>query len=281
MPIVDPPADLFTFLANAADVCGELASFCPALEGNGVVLSDLRNGTRAEVEAICASVGMQAAQTERVLERLHVADTRFFLDEPVKTPSMRHILTEIFNLLDEDNDGGLDLGEYLALAETVAPEYRSLFPTTFLFIDGDSSGKVSLEEWLAQMQNAPDTTLPETEAFEKQCIDVKAYLKQLPRPSESAIDRKKISTDLFEAFDSDGDGVVELREFLTIAGDAQTAALMCMWFQYMDRLGDGDGKVQLSEWLEFSELYNKRTSDADFERGAKEMLDFVAYVKSL
>ena len=50
-----------------------------------------------------------------------------------------------------------------------------------------------------------------------------------------------------------------------------------MWFVFMDRLGNGDGKVQLEEWLRCSELYNKHTSDEDFARGHEEMMSFMKW----
>ena len=217
---------------------------------------------------------------QRMLHMLHEPDTRFKLDNKVAVSSLRFALTSLFKVLDEDGSGELDLGEYLALSHTVPYEYQRMFPTTFLSLDEDQSGKVSLEEWITAMQNSPDATAQETEEYEDFIMQVKIYLKGLPKP-ESQIDRAALATKVFEAFDTDKSGTIDLKEFLALAGGNERAgAIMTAWFEYMDRIGNRDGKVQLDEWLKASAMYNKHTSDEDFEQEQTALLEVIEWMNT-
>eukprot|EP00966_Prymnesium_polylepis_P157254 3634545-Prymnesium_polylepis.1 len=62
----------------------------------------------------------------------------------------RLLATELFELLDADGDGELDLAEWKALLAKVRPMYQAAFIDLFYTLDGagDKNGKVSLKEWM-------------------------------------------------------------------------------------------------------------------------------------
>ena len=270
------PDELFSFLANAETQAGELAQYAVRLARHGISLEQLRASTGVVAKDMLAAAGVEdSTHIALMIEMLQQEDVRFKLEKKVPTPSLRFALTSLFKVLDEDGSGELDLGEYLALSYTVPYEYQRMFPTTFLDFDTDGSGKVSLSEWLAAMENPPDATPIETEQYEHFIMQVKIFLKNLPKP-ESKIDREALATKVFQAFDADKSGSVDLREYLSLALNEQMAAVLKAWFTYMDRLGNRDGKVQLGEWLEASRMYHKHVSDEQFEHDHKMLLEIMA-----
>ena len=274
------PHELFKFLANAETNAGELAQYAVRLARHEVSLEVLRAKESSEAKELLQAAGMvDEMHLQCMLGKLHEPDARFALEKKVAVSSLRFALTSLFKVLDEDGSGELDLGEYLALSHTVPYDYQRMFPTTFLALDEDQSGKVSLDEWISAMQNPPDATAQETEEYEDFIMQVKIYLKGLPKP-ESQIDRVALATKVFQAFDVDNSGTIDLKDFLSLAPNEQAGAVMTAWFQYMDRIGNRDGKVQLDEWLAASAMYNKHTPDEDFERDQMALLEVMEWLNS-
>ena len=254
---------LFTFLANNQAECGELTSYALKLTSHGVTLESLRTLSEEAVKELLLgeAVGMAPAHVERVLEGLaRTEDARFILD-PLPPRSFT-LANMVFDTLDVDKSGDLDLGEYMAMVGHLPPQYRDAFPSSFLATDMDGSGTVSRDEWLRLMLGQR-YAIDDEYAFEQLLIQLQAYLKQLTIPP-SKIDRTALIDKLFSAFDIDGNGEVELQEYMMMARSQGHAMELFGWFVYMDSLGKADGAIQISEFRAATAMFCKYLNDTDF-----------------
>ena len=92
-------------------------------------------------------------------------------------------------------------------------------------------------------------------------IQLQAYLKQLTIPP-SRIDRTVLIDQLFAAFDLDGNGEVELQEYMMMARSQSHAMELFGWFIYMDSLGKADGAIQLAEFRAATTMFCKYLNDS-------------------
>ena len=91
-----------------------------------------------------------------------------------------------------------------------------------------------------------------------------------------ALDRTQLLSDVFSAMDINSDGRVDVGEFLRTTRSTEEAAELPLLLANMDdpsmKRGDGDGKLDLDEWVGgMSELFGS-ASDADFEGELTKML---------
>ena len=91
-----------------------------------------------------------------------------------------------------------------------------------------------------------------------------------------ALDRTQLLSDVFSAMDINSDGRVDVGEFLRTTRSTDEAAELPLLLANMDdpsmKRGDGDGKLDLDEWVGgMSELFGS-ASDADFEGELTKML---------
>ena len=85
-----------------------------------------------------------------------------------------------------------------------------------------------------------------------------------PKKAETAkgpLDRKAILTEIFTAMDVDGDGCVDFEEYKACV----QSEMMLKFFAFMDGLGDGDGSLQLKEWLEGMGKLGMNMTDEQFQ----------------
>ena len=266
------PENLFTFLANSEDVCGELTPFALPLTKYFSCLEDLVNAPPAAVQRAADAIGMPSEGVARILEKRGVPDSRF--EHPVVKPMPRWtlLLADIFELLDADKNGTLDLGEYLALGQD------PMAPLRFVMGDADRSGSMDKAEFIAFHMEAPSVALMSESEIEGACVAMKNYLikKSEKYVLKSQMDRKKLLTMLFMIFDADGDGEVDYNEYQAYSTTPEMAALMDFWFAFMDSTGNSDGKISLDEWLNVMSMLNVQMTDVAFE---KWMMAIVGHIK--
>jgi len=259
------PESLFAFLANAEQVGGELTQFALRLARECPTLEQLKAMSEDELLSLGRQIGMAPAHIDCILERLHVADPRF--EHPKEANG--HVLTavvqpmprwglkifECFDLLDTDRSGTVDLGEYLALGS----------PFSFLDLAGGSEdGTISRDGFLKwYLERGAASGLTETE-LELTCDQMKEWLKKRPPLPTSNLDRPRMLTKLFRLYDSDGNGELDPNEFAQYATTDLAKQTIGAWFEYCDKIGDRDGKVQLDEWLKAMAMLNQSKSDEEF-----------------
>ena len=164
------PENLFTFLANAESVAGELTPFALRIARQCSTLEELRRTPPAKLQRLCAQMGMPPTSAERLVQQLNAPDPRF--EHPVVRPLPRWALLvgEIFDIIDVDRNGHLDLGEYMALATGGAS------PFSFFFADKDGSGTVDKAEFLAMHLDSPEAGRMTETALEGCCTQMKRHL---------------------------------------------------------------------------------------------------------
>lgn len=261
------PESLFTFLANSEDVAGALTRFALPVAREVGTLEQLQKLPPEGVQKLAAAVGMPAASVELVLAGLSkTSDERFegvktFNGVPVKPlPRWTLLVGEIFEILDVDKSGTLDLGEYMALAAGGAS------PFSFFVADKDGNGTIDSAEFLAMHLDHPAVAqMTETE-LEAICLAMKTHLRTRKPMPKSQLDRPALLAQLFAAFDSDGDGEVDYMEFQQFTDNPEMEEMMAMWFSAIDSQGDGDGKIQLAEWIKTMGHLNQHMTDMQFER---------------
>ena len=216
---------------------------------------------------------MPTASADRLISRLGAPDPRFAHPLVKPLPRWSLLICEIFDLLDTDQSGLLDLGEYMQLATMGAS------PFSFMLADKDNSGSVDKAEFLAVHLDSPAATeLPEG-VLEGCCIAMKQHLQSLKPMPKSQLDRPALLTKLFQVFDSDGDGEMDYEEFQRYSTTDEMQLLTAKWFSFMDgSQGDGDGKVSLQEWLKGMGMLNQHLTDMKFEAW---LMDIVHHVKSV
>ena len=271
------PENLFTFLANSETVCGSLTPFALPLLKYFPTLEDLVNAPPAAVQQAADSLGMSAELVAIILDKRDKPDTRFANisggGQVVKPmPRWTLLLADIFELLDADKSGTLDLGEYLALGSD------PMAPLRFAIGDRDGSGSIDKAEFIAFHMEAPPVAMMTESEIEGACIAMKNYLikKNEKYVLKSQMDRKKLLTMLFMIFDADGDGEVDYEEYQSYSTTPEMAALMDFWFSFMDSMGNSDGKITLDEWINVMSMLNVQMTDVAFE---KWMMRIVTHIK--
>ena len=83
------------------------------------------------------------------------------------------LATELFEILDADGDGQLDLSEWSSLLGTISAEDKQKFMDLFYSLDesGDKNGKISLTEWLSALQRPRIASLSDA-VFEYQNLSM-------------------------------------------------------------------------------------------------------------
>ena len=253
------PDNLFTFIANAETVAGELTKFALQVARRVGTLEELKAMTPAAMQHLGAEVGISPEGTEKLVAACSTPDARF--DHPVVKPMPRWALLvgEIFDLLDADKNGTLDLGEYMGMASMGAS------PFSFFFADKDGNGTVDAAEFLALHLDAPEVADMSETDLEQCCLAMKSHLVNRKPMPKSQIDRPALLTKLFEAFDADGDGEVDYFEFQQYTSNPEMEEIMAVWFSAIDSQGNGDGSIQLAEWLRTMGMLNQHMTDMKFE----------------
>jgi len=266
------PETLFTFLANAEDMCGQLTQFAIPLARHFESLEDLQKATPLQVQRAGEAVGMPQTGVDAILEHKSKPDSRF--DHPVVAPPPRWslIIGEVFDILDADKNGTVDLGEYLAMGSHLAG--------AFMMNDKSGTGAINKTTFLAVHLNDArviDGAFTETE-LESMAGAMKKYLLNRTPLLKTQIDREGFLTVLFQAFDFDGDGEIDWMEMQQYSTNMEMAMMMDMLYNHMDAVGNKDGVIQLGEWVTgFSQL-TQQMSDEQFEPW---LMSIVHHIKSV
>lgn len=258
------PDNTFSFLANAEATCGELTKFALPIAKHFDTLEALQNATPQQLQTAARSIGMPAESVARIIAAQTTPDTRF---EGVKTfnghtvkPFPRWILQigQIFELLDADKNGVVDLGEYLAMGAS---------PISFMLSDKSGTGLITRAEFLNihMDDDGPRSQgLTETQ-IEDACNAMVSYLREKPAMLKTLIDRDGLLTRLFQWFDIDGDGVISWDEMQSYTTNMEMAQMMDMLHGHMDKQGNSDGDVDLDEWIPTFRMLTQNMSDEKFE----------------
>lgn len=185
------------------------------------------------------------------------------------------MLRAVFNAMDADKDGCVVPSEF------VKAEFQEV-QFMFSFIDQNSDGSLSFEEWCSGIEsfNWSDEefdremkrALEALRTHDRQAAAVAS--SAAPEPSQASSARVPMLEKVFRVMDVDGNGHIDLAEFVLMShhfGDRDVSKTI---FSFMD--ADGDGKLSLKEWMAGAESLS--LSDADFERemnhilGAREAL---------
>jgi len=95
--------------------------------------------------------------------------------------------------------------------------------------------------------------------------------------SSGPLDRSALLEKVFKAMDADGNGKVDMAEFLTSAKSGEEEMELSMIQSFMD--GNGDGKLSLEEWKNGMTTMFGSAEDAAFEKELKSMLQAVEGAK--
>ena len=221
------------------------------------------------------------ARASSHLDRLHTLDPRFehpkeanghvlaAVVEPMPRWGLK--ILECFDLLDADRSGTVDLGEYMALGS----------PLSFLDLTGGSEdGTVGRDEFLRwSLERGAASGLTETK-LELTCDQMKEWLKKRPALPTSNLDRPRLLAKLFRLFDSDGNGELDPNEFAQYATTPLAKQSIGAWFEYCDKIGDRDGKIQLDEWLKAMAMLSQSQSDEDFVAEMEATYDHIKRVRA-
>eukprot|EP00656_Telonema_subtile_P021389 TRINITY_DN22423_c0_g1_i2.p1 TRINITY_DN22423_c0_g1~~TRINITY_DN22423_c0_g1_i2.p1 ORF type:complete len:233 (-),score=54.72 TRINITY_DN22423_c0_g1_i2:239-937(-) len=169
--------------------------------------------------------------------------------------------TQIFDALDNDQNGNVDLSELVVgLTRGVGSHTAELFAGNYLKrFDADNDGQITLEEWLQVL-------VPETEHSPRHALrrtDLERYFKETgmtvtpPRLQQmwdqDLVDREtavEAFSAVWEHLDENGDGgvtVEELRSAL-LAGWGSKVALQHAIQLMKQSDTDSDGNISLEEW---------------------------------
>ena len=268
------PDSLFTFLANSEEYAGEFTKFALPFAAAVGTIEELRAMSPQAVQSVCEGLGMPGDAIVAALKK--TSDSRF---EGVKTfngvevkplPRWTLLVSEIFDILDVDKNGTLDLGEYMALATMGAS------PFSFFFADKDGNGSVDAAEFLALHVDSPAAAeLTETE-LEACCLSMKKHLQERKPMLKSQVDREALLTRLFEVFDADGDGEIDYFEFQQYTTNPDMEEMMALWFTAIDSQGNSDGKIQLSEFLKTMGMLNQHMTDMKFEMWLMNIIELIS-----
>ena len=193
---------------------------------------------------------------------------------PVFVMDRKPLLEEAFLAMDTDGDGVVEMSEFVALSRY--DDDASVQQQLFSFMDKDSNGTLSLEEWTAGIaaQNIGDVEftaemkkiISATQSRKREAA-LGASANEQPT-SKSKVERREMLERVFKVMDDDGNGVVDMKEFLVLTFNFGDKDMTSMIFKMMDK--DGNGKLELEEWV--AGVANLSLSDEDFEREMNNVL---------
>ena len=93
---------------------------------------------------------------------------------------------------------------------------------------------------------------------------------EAPPARSGPLDREALLKEVFAAMDADANGVVDINEFKATAKSGEEEGQLSMLFDYMDTMGNSDGKLQLEEWL--SGMASLDSTDEVLEKECRDML---------
>lgn len=146
------------------------------------------------------------------------------------TDAFRDAVVQVFHLADEDGSGQLEFEEVRVIA-TGNREAEAIL----MHLDMDGNGAISEEEWLSFFSGLFERNQQAAEGL-------------LERSVHLIFERDflLLVRALFEEFDRDGSGTLELQEILLMLGDDDQGA---EFLAYAD--GNGDMILNLSEWMNY------------------------------
>jgi len=100
---------------------------------------------------------------------------------------------------------------------------------------------------------------------------------QLTAKKSAALDRTPLLRQVFAAMDADGDGTIDLKEFLLSAKSAEEQDMeLPMMHSFMDE--NGDGVLSFEEWAKGIDALG--VTDVAFEREMKDVLQAIEGAKA-
>ena len=118
----------------------------------------------------------------------------------------------------------------------------------------------------ASKSPAPATEPPTTAV----AADAPPKAAEAPPARSGPLDREALLKEVFAAMDADANGVVDINEFKATAKSGEEEGQLSMLFDYMDTMGNSDGKLQLEEWL--SGMASLDSTDEVLEKECRDML---------
>lgn len=146
------------------------------------------------------------------------------------TDAFKEAATHVFYLADEDGSGSLEFEELYTIAASSDEAEQIL-----VHLDKDKDGVISEEEWVGFFGTLFEINRPMAEAL-------------LERSVHMIFERDFMLTvrKLFDVFDADSSGVLEMREVMVMMGDDNDGAA---FLKYAD--GDENKSVDFFEWSAF------------------------------
>ena len=207
---------------------------------------------------------------EFMLEYLAEMGDRRFLDlmgvwqERIAATGRKLVLRRVFTKMDVDASGAVSLTEFSALAgDEVDPAETESF---FRWIDdaaGNDDGLLEQDEWVRFVLEMEEET-PD-EAFGARIED---WLSILEKKRRSTLLRQ-----LYRKMDADASGEVDLDEFkMLVSRDAEAndgnEEEYAMIFHHLDGLGNSDGMLSETEWVDGMKHFTKDYTVDQFEAEA-------------
>ena len=146
------------------------------------------------------------------------------------TEAFKSAVLQVFALADEDGSGALDFQELYGIATSEAEAAAILDQ-----LDTNKDGQISVEEWVSFFMELFARRSRVAEFLLERCVHL-IFEREF----------MGICRALFEEFDKDSSGQLELQEILLAIGDDEQGAAL---LEYADT--SGDKVLQLDEWMRF------------------------------
>jgi len=176
-------------------------------------------------------------------------------------------LRAVYDAMDANRDGVVSVAEFVR-GDYEVPEHL------FSFMDENSDGEITFDEWTAGIASFSwdDAEFEREmkraqEALSRQSSRLYEELS-LPARRSNDVRRPKLER-VFEVMDEDGNGHVDVREFMLMSSHFGDHDVSRTIFSFMD--ANGDGKLSLAEWIAGADALG--LSDDDFEREMNNVLE--------